>query len=255
MFQILIIIILSIVLYNLIDPKSKKTITKIKSSKIKINEKLFMTREETQEFLRADEDNFVNNLDTINKKARGVNNIYVYLDRITESATNFKKEDKVLLQESMNKAEKLMLNTKSKKLKEYGINIERLKMLRGFRLALTRGKVYLEKNRDKPEKVLRTLIHEIVHIYQRNNGRIYDEFLKEEFWTIVLKPKNIERRRMNPDLDLDIWEKDGRVYMAKFTSDNPKSLDDIDINGESQYEHPYEYYAYRFSNEILNNFI
>ncbi len=268
MLDILLIIILAIFLQSLlIDSKEKSKKYNIDKS-IKINEKLFMNKRETADYLSADEDNFVNNLDIINKKARGETNIYNYLDKIVEAATDFKIEDKYLLQKAMNDSEKLILGTSSKKLLEYGINKERLKMLRGIRLALTSGKIYengyphtrgnviflstdyLDNYRDNPKKVLRTIIHEIVHIYQRNNGRIYDGFLKQEFWTIVLKPKEIERRRMNPDLDLDIWERNGRVYMAKFTSSNPSSLDEIDIKGESQYEHPYEYYAYKFSNEL-----
>ncbi len=275
MLQILIIFILSVFLYNLLEPGQlfKRKKKEKKKSSLDINEKLFMTREETIDFLRTDEDNFVNNLNTINKKARGVNNIYVYMDKITEAAESYSKEDKELLQKTLDKAEKMILNTPNKQLMKYGMNIERLKMLRGIRLALTRGKIYengfphtrgnviffstdyLEKNRDKPEKVLKTMIHEIVHIYQRNNGKIYDGFLKQEFWSIVLNPKDTDRRRMNPDLDLDIWEKDGRIYMAKFTSNNPKSLDEIDIAGESEYEHPYEFYAYKFSIDILNNFM
>ncbi len=263
MLQLLLIFILGIFFYSLLDVRKKKPI-----NGTVINEKLFMSKKETQEFLRKDEDNFINNLDPINKKARGVNNIYVYLDRIEEAALDFTKEDKVILQKAMNLVEEKMLSTPDKVLADYGINKERLKMIRGVRLALTKGKVYengyphtrgnviflstdyLDKNRNNENKVVRTLIHEMVHIYQRNNGKIYDGFLKQQFWSIVPKPKDIERRRMNPDLDLDIWEKDGRVYIAKFTSNNPENLDDIDIKGESNYEHPYEYYAYLLSQKL-----
>jgi hypothetical protein len=235
---------------------------------IAINEALFMTRKQTQEFLRKDEDNFVSNLDTINKKARGVNNIFVYYDLIEESAMDFDEKDTELLQKAMNEAENLILRTPSKMLNEYGMDINLLKGLKNIRFALTRDRVYeyglphtrgnviflstnyLDKNREDPKTVLTTVVHEIVHIYQRTYGKIYDGFLKKEFWTIVREPKDTERRRMNPDLDQDIWEKDKRVYMAKFTSNNPENLDDVDIKGEGIYEHPYEYYAYRFSKEV-----
>lgn len=264
--QLVIIIILCIYLYSLLDIKIRKP--KEKKSSIKINQKLFLTKEETRDFLRKDPDNFLNNLNAINKIARGEKNLYNYLDKITEAALDFSGEYKELLQKLMDEAEELVDKTSSKKLLEYGINKERMMHMKGLRFALTRGKIYefgyphtreniiflstdyLDKKRDKPNKVLKTILHEIMHIYQRNNGKIYDAFLRQNFWSIVPNPKDLDKRRMNPDLDLDIWEKDGKVYMAKFTSNNPENLNDIDIKGESEYEHPYEYYAYKFSNEI-----
>lgn len=274
MLQILIIVILLVFLYNLIQSRNKKKKDRGKkkaSMKSRINENLFFTKEETQDFLKADEDNFVNNLDSINKKARNVNNIYTYFDKIIESAENFSIEDKELLQKVINNAEEMMLKVPYKKLRQYGIDLERLRMLKGLKFALTKDKIYengfphtrqnviflstdyLDKNRNEFKKVLKTIIHEIVHIYQRNNGKTYDSFLKEQFWIIVDKPKDIQNRRMNPDLDLNVWEKNDRVYLARFSSSNPKNLHDIDIAEESQYEHPYEFYAYKFSKDILNN--
>jgi hypothetical protein len=270
MLKLLLLVSILFFLYTIYDIKELFTFRKKRQFKpsIPINDAMFMKRKETQEFLRKDEDNFVNNLNTINKKARGVNNIFVYYDLIEEAAMDFEGPDKELLQKAMNRAEELLLKAPTKLLNDHGIDRERLKLIRDVRLALTRGRVYengfphtrgniillstdyLDKNRDDPAKVLNTIIHEMVHIYQRNNGKIYDGFLKKNFWSIVRAPKDTERRRMNPDLDMDIWEKDGRVYMAKFKSDHPESLDDVDIKGESIYEHPYEYYAYRFSNEI-----
>jgi hypothetical protein len=137
----------------------------------------------------------------------------------------------------------------------------------------TRGDViflsgyYLANNIDNNDKLTKTMIHEIIHIYQRTYRDDYIEFLKGREWEV--HPYNGNDKRLNPDLDDLVWKRPAqkgetatkatrveaggyKIYIALFNSRKPKDLKDINIKKGSQ-EHPYEYYAYKLSEEIMKS--
>lgn len=243
----------------------------------------FMTKIETRNFIKHDRDKFITGLDEVNLKARGVKIPETYLKITSKSATNFTEEEKKALTKAINIACEKLDNTSAKELKRNGIDKRKMwEMLQTWNLAKTKDRVlemgmphtsediiflsgyYLAVNSDNINKLVRTMIHEFIHIYQRKYSEEYNAFLKDHEWEI--HPYNENDKRINPDLDDNVWKRPAqkgeaatkatrleaggyKIYIAKFKNRDPKDLKDIDLK-DSRYEHPYEYYAYKLSQEL-----
>ena len=246
---------------------------------------LFMKKADTKAFILADKDKFISTLDTVNKIARGVKGNDEYLTITSKSATDFTLKEKESLTRAIRNACNKLVKLKKRKLKGYGIDIIKLReLLEKWKLAKTKDKVlemgmphtrgdviflssyYLANNIDNNDKLTKTMIHEIIHIYQRTHSHDYIEFLKVHDWEV--HPYNGNDKRLNPDLDEIVWKRPAqrgetatkatrveaggyKIYIALFNSRNPKDLKDINIKKASE-EHPYEYYAYKLSEELMN---
>jgi hypothetical protein len=243
----------------------------------------FMSKAETKAFILADKDKFITNLDAVNKIARGVKSNDEYLTITSKSATDFTESEKKKLTRAIRTACDKLVAVRKRKLKGYGIDIIKLReLLEKWTLAKTKDRVlemgmphtrrdiiflssyYLANNIDNIDKLTKTMIHEIIHIYQRNHSGDYIQFLKAHDWEI--HPYNGNDKRLNPDLDELVWKRPAqrgevstkatrveaggyKIFIAFFNSRNPKDLKDINIKKASE-EHPYEYYAYKLSEEI-----
>jgi hypothetical protein len=225
-------------------------------------------------------------LDEINKIARHVNTVDEYITITSKSATDFTSEEKEKLTKAIEIACDKLDDLDKRTLKKYGINKNYLwEMLGEWNLAKTKNSVlemgmphtrqnviflselYLAKNDNDINKLVKTMIHEIIHIYQRLNISSYISFLKDHQWEI--HPYNGNDKRMNPDLDDTVWKRPAekgetptkatrieaggyKIFIALFNSRKPKDLKDINIK-EAKYEHPNEYYAYKLSEELTQN--
>ncbi len=243
----------------------------------------FMTKLETRNFIKHDRDKFITGLDEVNLKARGVKFPETYLKITSKSATNFSEEEKSKLTKAINIACEKLDNTSAKELKRNGIDKRKMwEMLQTWTLAKTKDRVlemgmphtredvvflseyYLAVNMDNINKLVRTMIHEFIHIYQRKYSDEYNAFLKDHEWEI--HPYNENDKRINPDLDDNVWKRPAqkgetatkatrleaggyKIFIARFKNRDPKDLKDIDLK-DSRYEHPYEYYAYKLSQEL-----
>jgi hypothetical protein len=246
----------------------------------------FMTKQETRYFIKHDRDKFITGLDELNLKARGVKIPETYIKITSKAATNFTEEEQKLLFKAINIACEKLDNTGAKELKRYGIDKRKMwEMLQTWTLAKTKDKVlemgmphtrediiflsgyYLAVNSDDINKLVRTMIHEFIHIYQRKYSEEYKAFLKDHEWEI--HPYNENDKRINPDLDDNVWKRPAqkgeastkatrleaggyKIFIAKFKNRDPMDLKDIDLN-DSRYEHPYEYYAYNLSTLLTKN--
>jgi hypothetical protein len=244
----------------------------------------FMTKGETKNFLKHDRDKFITGLDELNLTARGIKIPETYIKITSKSATNFTEEEKLELTKAVDIACDKLDDVGAKQLKRYGIDKKKMwDMLQNWTLAKTKDKVlemgmphtrediiflseyYMAKNSDNINKLVRTLIHEFIHIYQRKYGDEYHTFLKDHEWEI--HPYNENDKRINPDLDDNVWKRPAqkgetatkatrieaggyRIFIARFNNREPKDLKDISLK-DSRYEHPYEYYAYKLSQEIV----
>lgn len=244
----------------------------------------FMKKTETKAFILADKDKFISNLDPLNKIARGVKSNYEYLIITSKSGTDFTEKEKKSLTAAINLTCDKLIKLKKRTLKHYGIDIIKLReLLEKWKLAKTKDRVlemgmphtredtiflssyYLANNIDNIDKLTKTMIHEIIHIYQRTHSHDYIEFLKAHDWEI--HPYNGNDKRLNPDLDELVWKRPVQkgevatkatrveaggytIYIALFNSRKPKDLKDINIK-KASLEHPYEYYAYKLSKEIM----
>ena len=243
----------------------------------------FMSKAETKAFILADKDKFITNLDEVNRIARGVKTNDEYLTITSKSATEFTDSEKKKLTRAIRKACDKLVKLRKRALKHYGLDKNNLQeLLEKWTLAKTkdivleggmphtRGDViflsgyYLANNIDNIDKLTKTMIHEITHIYQRTHRHDYIDFLKAHEWEV--HPYNGNDKRLNPDLDELVWKRPAKkgevatkatrieaggykIYIALFNSRTPKDLKDINIKKASD-EHPYEYYAYKLSEEL-----
>jgi hypothetical protein len=243
----------------------------------------FYTKDETKNFILNDRDKFMVKLDKVNYIARGVNSADEYITITSKAATNFSDDEKYKLVKAIDYACDKLDNLDKRSLKKYGIVKKNLwDLIKNWKLSKTNDKVlemgmphtreniifisgyYLANNNDI-KKIAKTMIHEMLHIYQRTYRSEYIQFLKDHQWEI--HPYNGNDKRINPDLDDIVWKRPVqkgesgtkatrleaggyKIYIALFNSRKPKNLKDINIKNPSD-EHPYEYYAYKLSEEIM----
>jgi hypothetical protein len=88
--------------------------------------------------------------------------------------------------------------------------------------------------------MVKLLIHEKIHIYQRKYKKDIKLYLKHNQFTPIYRRKN---SRANPDLDSFTYynKKNGRKYESNYRTSKPSSITDIT---NKRYEHPYEEMAY-----------
>jgi hypothetical protein len=230
----------------------------------------FLSANETSIFLQNDRDKFVNSLNEINLLARNSKTSSEYISYIIKNTLNFTENQKNIIIKCFYKSYKIMF-ANLKKIENYGIYKDKLSelfFLKNIRFALTKKKAYeygmphtrnniiflssfyLDKYIDNPLKISKTIIHEIIHIYQRIYRNSYNTHLVTKGW--VLTNTINSKKRMNPDLDNLIWKRKDKLYFVKFKK-NPKNLEDIiTVDSSSRNEHPYEYYAYKISNLIIS---
>ena len=250
-----------------IDIQEKPQNTKPENTKPKIT---FFSKLETKDFLTEDKDNFFGSLDAPNLFSRGVKYANEYKTITSKATTDFTKKEEQLLTRCIQNVCDKMYDLPEKVCKKYGMKQELLwKLLKTWNLAKTKDKVlelgmphtrgnviflstyYLVITDDNEEKITQTLSHEFYHIYQRTYKKEYDQFLKDNDWEIV--PYNKTDKRMNPDLDDNVWKRTknnrSKIFIAKYNSLEPNSLTDINIKNPRD-EHPNEYYAYLLAKEI-----
>lgn len=89
-----------------------------------------------------------------------------------------------------------------------------------------------------------TLLHEKIHVYQRELSGHVQVALKEAGFTRDKHRKDVPLARANPDLDDYIYrDPSNKPMMALYNSPTPKSITDVVITDPS-FEHPYEKAAY-----------
>ena len=126
-----------------------------------------------------------------------------------------------------------------------------------------------------------TLFHEAIHIHQRKNEKLWDDFLKKEQWTHInesdIPQRWVEKCRINPDTIMKqfyCFEK-RYVPLPLFIKDHNPRFEDVKVmfydiqtgilehnppdsflkkyGSNRQSEHPYEIYAVQMENSIKSN--
>ena len=213
-----------------------------------------MDNKETSAFLLKDPDNYVNNFNYLDLYARHVDNKDEYLEIIKKSSLNFNENQKNKLIKSSKNADNFFNNYQDDFIN--GINIKNIKWI----FALTNdnyeeGMSHTRKNiiflsneiinNYQEDKLTKLLIHEKIHIYQRNNNM--ELFLYKNGFKFSRKKNTIYNVRSNPDLDDNIYiDYNGNELIALYKSDKPNGLNDVNITDFSK-EHPFEQMAYEIS--------
>jgi len=100
--------------------------------------------------------------------------------------------------------------------------------------------------RQSEDELVRLLIHEKVHIYQRTYKELVQEKLKARNYQVYRLRKGYPLIRANPDLDENIYlDPENNVMVQTYASMTPKNISDVK---GSYMEHPYEEMAYAIAN-------
>ena len=97
---------------------------------------------------------------------------------------------------------------------------------------------------------INTLIHEKIHVYQRQNESIIDNVLSDKLKINKVVHSNT-KKRANPDLNRNTYKNpNNEIMQCYYNSDNPNSIQDVTcLHNNSVNEHPYEFLAYTIANK------
>ena len=229
-----------------------------------INNIEILTEEEVNDLLVKDEDGYYKTFFPLDLQMRGVNTVNEYIDLIQYSGVDANNIQKMKLRKCINQA-----NEKLSKIKLEWFDGQRAANI-PWKIGLIQDKVYenglphtrndviliSKKNVDgyTSEKLIKTLIHEKVHIYQKKYRRDVLRFLKEYGFTALKTRSEEDKIRANPDLD-NIVYMDGNniIYKATYL-ENGKTIEDVVYTPKNNqsHEHPFEKMAIYIENESYN---
>lgn len=214
----------------------------------------FLSKQETQEFLKLDADKYVKNMTELDLYARKVTKRDEYLDKVAKAAVDITKEQQVKIKQLAKAVDLHLTQSGHHKIASVPWNI-----------AATEGSIYengyphtrdnvifLSTNDIHSISLGRTLMHEKVHVYQRLFPEEIRQYLKERGYKPVKLRKDEPFARSNPDLDEWIYldPVSTKPMVARYSSDKPSSISDVTLEHPA-YEHPHEKMAY----DIASSFV
>jgi len=262
--MVLLLLIILLMLFIIIE-KCLVSIEKYTNHEI-----IFYKKENLCNILKKDEDQYVNSLFTTDLKVRNVKNKEEYLEKIDQSIINPTNDVINIIKNCILKInQRLEYYLKNNgNFYEY-INISKFKNIQwkiGFMgnkeyengLPHTRNDIILlNKNKillNTQDKIIKTLLHEKVHVYQKLYPEDVKLYLKNKKFIKLKKMTKYDNIRANPDLDDYIYQdKYFNTYKAVYNN-NPTSIEDITYFPQNSqfYEHPFERMAIEFET-IMDN--
>jgi hypothetical protein len=211
----------------------------------------FLSKEETIEFIRNDNDNYIKNLSIYDLRARKVNTNDEYKEKVINDCLDFTKEQKEKLNICSLNAEKYFNNNEKWIFASINNNYEE-----GFPHT-RKNIIFLSPNVINYDEIelTKTLIHESIHIYQRYNKKEIKKYLKENQYSISRYKPVVSLIRANPDLDNYIYkDRNGIEMVAYYKNEYPNGINDIKLKNYA-YEHPYEKMAYDIADDYYKSVI
>ena len=263
--DIIIIILIFIIIYQLIKCFKRKKIEHLQNN---IN---FLKKENVIDFLKKDNDNYINNFTIYDLKARKVNTKNEYITKITNCIKNFNKNQINIIKEACIKADIFFNNyndlLKGKEIAKLNWNFA-LSYYNNYEyeegMPHTRNNIIFLSDKIIPNEInsnfVNTLIHEKIHIYQRYNPEIIETIINKLNFKKVnyLLDKKI---RSHPDLNKNTYiDNNNKKFGCYYKTENPKSIQDVNcLNNNVIYEHQYEYIAYiianKYNEDTLNKYL
>jgi hypothetical protein len=188
---------------------------------------IFLSRQETQNFLDYDPDGFIRSLTMADLVARHTDD---YFGKISRSALEFTPDEK-------NDIIKKISTIKEFEDIQWKFALVDSDYEQGW--PHTRQDVIFLS---RPIPDAETLLHEKIHIFERRYPEKAEKMLSDLGFTktSTLIKNYSPLVRSNPDVDMYVWlNKQGVPMVALYNSENPRDMGDT--NGE---DHPYEYLAY-----------
>ena len=211
----------------------------------------FLSEKELLPIIMSNKDNFFVSFFDYDLVARQSQSLQDYLQKITTTVSSFSPLEKQKLQVCSEESDKFLIKTHFPWFD--GVKASNIP----WNFGKVTGKVYEDglphtrfhnfiilstENLADNEKVLtRTLIHEKIHLYQKQFPEDVKAFL--DYNNIIkIKPREYnDMIRANPDLDNWIYkdQKTGFVFKCEYNSKFPKHILDVKNNNQL-YEHPFE---------------
>jgi hypothetical protein len=216
----------------------------------------FMDAAETATFLKQDPDGYVKNMSPSDLYARKVTTVEKYLTRAAGASVSFSSAQRVRFIKAARDADDHLMRYNAN-----GIDGKRLASIPWI-FAMTNGDAYedgLPHTRaniifvssdinEQHDALVRTLVHEKVHIFQRMHPEFMVQLLQGRGYQRWKLRMGLPRVRANPDIDPWIWmnEETQTAMVAHYTSDKPTAISDVYLEDPS-FEHPYELIAYEIA--------
>lgn len=244
------------------------------------NNIIYMSVQETSKFLRDDEDKYVSNFSALDLYARNVNTSKDYIEIIQMRSSSFTESEIQLLKRCALSADNLLRNIKINDI-DYAkyINLNELANIKwvfsktnlktgNSEINYENGLPHTRKNviflsnyvlTNDEDELIKILIHEKIHVYQRNNEDIfkniivkmgYIELTDEMISNNTELIKQIKYKRSNPDINKKLYKKisTNKISICTYKNDTPSGI--TDVSGDYYEEHPYEEIAYELSEYI-----
>jgi hypothetical protein len=242
----------------------------------------YMSAEETSKFLKEDRDNYISNLSTYDLYARNTPSAKKYIEEIQNLASTFTDKDIELLNNCTSIADDLLRNIKRGDINDIVYakfinfkDIANIKWVFSKTDSDSEGETCYENGlphtrkdiiflSDKvlindEDELIKILIHEKIHIYQRNNSELFKSIIINMGYIEVTDDmirgnseliKQIKYRRSNPDINKKLYKNTStnKILICFYKSDKPSSISDV--TGNYYDEHPYETIAYELSEYI-----
>lgn len=217
----------------------------------------FMTATETAQFLEQDRDAYVHNLSPTDLYARDVTSPTEYISNIKKVATSFDSMQQKRYKKACKAADDYIMSLKGKVdlpvddivaipwILAYTVRAEYEDGLPHTRANI----IFVSSDVDEThEPLVRTLVHEKIHIYQRMYPERMTQWLEAHGYDRWKQRMGEPRIRANPDLDPWIYidPSTDKPMAAYYNSDKPMGIMDVYLT-DMTFEHPYERMAYELS--------
>lgn len=231
----------------------------------------FMSYEDTYDYLLKDKDNYVKNFSDVDLYARNVNSRDEYKNNSSKCSISFTDRQKNILITCIKKVDDFF-DTYNKIIKGNEINKIKWKLALTYKnnfeyeegLPHTRDNIIflteslIPDENNSYDNLIKVLIHEKIHIYQRYNSKLFEDIIKSMGYMILPEYKidkdKLYLRRSNPDINDKFYYNpvNNKDMVFYYSSKTPYGINDISTNNFSL-EHPYEYIAYEIANDYSKN--
>lgn len=210
----------------------------------------FLTKQQTFELLKADEDGFYKTFFKADLHARHVGSVDEYIDLIRDrGVADFTEEEKIKVQKAIELSNIFLEKTKlpwfdGKKAKSDKWRVAKTTIFYEDGLPHTRGTsviILSTKNlNDDLQTLSTTLTHEKIHLYQKKYPLEVAAYLSLHGFRKVKEREEQDLIRANPDTDnYRYTTHDGVELKTQYTSAYPNSIHDVIVSNQF-YEHPFE---------------
>ena len=223
-----------------------------------LNEPQFLTKKKLQDLLSLDSDGYYASFNKNDLRVRGVKNVDEYIEKLQSSCSEFSEREKELLRDCVKTVKERLQNS----VKGFDtLKVSRIPIIFGCTdgddyeegLPHTRYPAIIlnrrELNSGSSYFIVRLILHELTHLYQKMYPEDTSKYLKENGFQVIREKKLYDNIRANPDVDGFIYKNTltDKTYEFVYKS-SPDAIGDVVGSQGSTMEHPFEEMAYRMEN-------